>query len=221
MGFGSFEDDHQEDHGKSVLEISHRTRALSRALTEDQLILCNKTVKGYSLKDKKWMTFPVGPIGEIKWNDRAFERLVLPNDHKDLILALIESQVANREQFDDVIQGKGKGMIMLLSGPPGVGKTLTADSVSENIRAPLYVMSAGDFGLSSSGVESSLSSVMEMCTKWNAVLLIDEADVFLEQRSARDLGRNQLVSIFLRMLEYYEGILFFTTNRDEIIDAAF
>lgn len=96
------------------------------------------------------MTFPIGPIGDIEWNDQAFERLVLPNDHKDLILALIESQVANKDQFDDVIQGKGalsyepwsvnlchdsvlrksigKGMIMLLSGPPGVGKTLTAES---------------------------------------------------------------------------------------------
>lgn len=56
------------------------------------------------------------------------------------------------------------------------------------------MMSAGDLGLSSSDVESSLSNVLEMCTKWNAVLLIDEADVFLEQRSAHDLERNKLVS---------------------------
>lgn len=56
------------------------------------------------------------------------------------------------------------------------------------------MMSAGDLGLSSSEVESSLSNVLEMCTKWNAVLLIDEADVFLERRSAHDLVRNKLVS---------------------------
>ncbi|KAL8637259.1 MAG: hypothetical protein Q9226_009140 [Calogaya cf. arnoldii] len=89
------------------------------------------------------------------------------------------------------------------------------------MRAPLYMMSAGDLGLDSSNVESSLSNVLEMSTKWNAVLLLDEADVFLEQRSAHDLERNKLVSIFLRMLEYYEGILFLTTNRVENIDAAF
>lgn len=53
---------------------------------------------------------------------------MLPHEHKELILALTESQVENKEHFDDVIQGKGKGMIMLLSGPPGVGKTLTAES---------------------------------------------------------------------------------------------
>jgi SpoVK/Ycf46/Vps4 family AAA+-type ATPase len=89
------------------------------------------------------------------------------------------------------------------------------------MKAPLYMMSAGDLGVSSSGVESSLSNVLEMATKWNAILLLDEADVFLEQRSAHDLERNKLVSIFLRILEYYEGILFLTTNRVDNIDAAF
>lgn len=62
------------------------------------------------------------------------------------------------------------------------------------MRAPLYMMSAGDLGSDSSSVESSLSNVLEMGTKWNAVLLLDEADVFLEQRSAHDLERNKLVS---------------------------
>ena len=89
------------------------------------------------------------------------------------------------------------------------------------MRAPLYMMSAGDLGLDSSQVESSLSNVLEMASKWNAVLLLDEADVFLEQRSSHDLERNKLVSIFLRILEYYEGILFLTTNRVDNIDAAF
>ena len=98
---------------------------------------------------------------------------------------------------------------------------LNAQSVAESMKAPLYMMSAGDLGLDSSEVESSLSNVLEMATKWNAILLLDEADVFLEQRSSHDLERNKLVSIFLRILEYYEGILFLTTNRVDNIDAAF
>ena len=98
---------------------------------------------------------------------------------------------------------------------------MTSLLVAETMKAPLYLMSAGDLGIDSSEVESSLSNVLEMATKWNAVLLLDEADVFLEQRSSHDLERNKLVSIFLRILEYYEGILFLTTNRVENIDAAF
>ena len=57
--------------------------------------------------------------------------------------------------------------------------------------------------------------------RWNAILLLDEADVFLEKRELNSLKRNELVSIFLRLLEYYEGMMFLTTNRVSTIDPAF
>ena len=107
------------------------------------------------------------------------------------------------------------------SGPPGVGKTLTAESVAEEMKVPLYMMSAGDLGLDPRHVESKLQGILDMCTRWNAFLLLDEADVFLEERSLHELERNKLVSIFLRVLEYYEGIMFLTTNRVQTFDAAF
>lgn len=83
------------------------------------------------------------------------------------------------------------------------------------------MMSAGDLVIKSSEVETSLTTILEMVAKWNAVLLLDECDVFLEARSAHDLERNKIVSIFLRTLEYYEGILFLTTNRVKNMDPAF
>ena len=99
-------------------------------------------------------------------------------------------------------------LTVAISGPPGVGKTLTAESVAEEMKVPLYMMSAGDLGLDPRQVESKLQGILDMCTRWNAILLLDEADVFLEQRSLHELERNKLVSIFLRVLEYYEGIMF-------------
>ncbi|KAJ5735719.1 uncharacterized protein N7483_000844 [Penicillium malachiteum] len=84
---------------------------------------------------------------------------------------------------------------MLLKGPPGIGKTLTAESIAEVMKVPLY---------SSSEVEYNLSGIMGLVPRWGAVLLIDEADVFMETRDNIDLKRNELVSIFLRLLEYYE-----------------
>jgi len=136
-------------------------------------------------------------------------------------MGFVESQVESQNSFDDVIQGKGKGIIMLLSGPPGVGKTLTAESVAESMHIPLYMMSAGDLGIKPHEVEQALQNILEMVAKWNAILLLDECDVFLEERTSHDLERNKLVSIFLRTLEYYEGILFLTTNRVSNMDAAF
>lgn len=190
-------------------------------LTPNQLILCTPLVKGYALRTKRWLQFFVDQISEIVWDANAFDSLVLPHEQKELILAFAESQILYKEQFDDIISGKGKGIILLLSGSPGVGKTLTAESVSEHMKVPLFMMGASDLGTDSSEVEDSLNRILEMVSKWSAILLIDEADVYLEARSTNDLERNKLVSIFLRTLEYYEGILFMTTNRVDNIDSAF
>jgi AAA+ superfamily predicted ATPase len=124
-------------------------------------------------------------------------------------------------------------MIVLLCGPPGVGKTLTAESLAEEMKFPLYVMSAGDLGFDPSKVETQLQTILEMCSRWNAILLLDEADVFPERRSLHEadvfperrslheLERNKLASIFLRVLEYYEGTMFLTTNRVQTFAPAF
>lgn len=60
---------------------------------------------------------------------------------------------------------------------------------------------------------------MQQARSWKAVLLIDEADVFIRARG-ESLIQNAIVGIFLRQLEYYPGVLFMTTNRSTDIDDA-
>ncbi|KAH8704611.1 P-loop containing nucleoside triphosphate hydrolase protein [Phaeosphaeriaceae sp. PMI808] len=206
---------------KDVATTHDQNESEDFQLTDYQYLLCTPLLRGYSLKSKKWLTFYSDHVSSIKWDSRAFDSLVLPASQKKLILALSRTQSKLSSNFDDVISGKGKGMILLLSGPPGVGKTLTAEAVSENMKVPLYMMSAGDLGVHPREVENNLRKTLEMVTKWKAILLIDECDVFLEARSTHDLDRNRLVSIFLRLLEYYEGTLFLTTNRVGNMDPAF
>ncbi|KAI5924098.1 P-loop containing nucleoside triphosphate hydrolase protein [Camillea tinctor] len=206
----------QDDEGDVFAE--HKIRL---PLTEEQLLICTCVVRGFALKTKKWVEFYVDSISEIIFNDNAFDSLVLPESQKSLVLAFAQTQAKSKSDFDDIISGKGRGMIMLLSGSPGIGKTLTAESVAEQMRVPLYAMSAGDLGGNSSQIEWKLTEVLEIVAKWNAVLLIDECDVLLQARSPNDLDRNCIVSIFLRTLEYYEGIMFLTTNRISDIDEAF
>ena len=176
-------------------------------LDDDKRIVTSPMVYGYSLKDKEWLQFYLDCAKDIIWNRQAFDALVLPQEQenlKDLILAFAKAQSKQPNNFDDVVQGKGRGIIMQLAGPPGVGKTLTAESVAEVMQVPLYAMSAGDLGTSAHQVEKRLKDILRMIPKWGAVLLLDEADVFMEARTSADLERNELVSIFLRMLEYYE-----------------
>lgn len=82
-------------------------------------------------------------------------------------------------------------------------------------------MSAGDLGDDPSTFESNLVRVLELSTRWGAVLVIDECDVFLEKRTPSDLARNKLVSVLLRQLEYFQGVMFLTTNRVAAFDPAF
>lgn len=76
--------------------------------------------------------------------------------------------------------------------------------------------SAGELGTDSRFLEVELQKILDVCHAWGAILLLDEADVFLEKRNIHDIHRNALVSIFLRQLEYFQGILFLTTNRVEV-----
>lgn len=79
-----------------------------------------------------------------------------------------------------------------------------------------------DVGLKPETVERNLEVLFELAANWRAVLLFDEADVFLESRGSHtsDLNRNALVSVLLRVLEYYNGILILTTNRIREFDVA-
>lgn len=190
-------------------------------LTEEQLLLTSPVVRGYALRNKRWMEFYVDDVTAVRFDEDAFNSLVMPEDKKELVLAFAQSQARCKNAFDDVISGKGKGIVMLLSGGPGIGKTLTAESVAEEMRVPLYAMSAGDLGSSAYEVEQNLGKILALVASWNAVLLLDECDVFLEERSVHDMERNRIVSIFLRTLEYYQGILFLTTNRVSNMDPAF
>ncbi|TVY82813.1 putative 26S proteasome regulatory subunit-like protein [Lachnellula suecica] len=190
-------------------------------LSNEDFILCDHQVPGFSLAEKNWCWWDVDKIIDVELNTAAFERLLLPQEQKDMIYSLVEVHTNHNLSFDDVIKGKGKGMIFLLHGVPGTGKTLTAESVADQTQRPLYTISSGELGTSPASVERSLKAALDLATKWNAIVLLDEADVFLEQRSMQDLERNSLVSIFLRLLEYYEGILILTTNRIEAFDQAF
>lgn len=165
-------------------------------------------------------TLSVEHIKDVKWDVTAFDRLVLKPDKKELVKALVTVHLETSKS-SDYIEGKGNGLIILLHGGPGTGKTLTAESVAELAHKPLYRMTCREIGTNAENTERSIESILYIARVWDCVLLLDEADVFLEERTKFDFQRNALVSIFLRAMEYYEGIIILTSNRVGTFDEAF
>ncbi|EGO60160.1 hypothetical protein NEUTE1DRAFT_143634 [Neurospora tetrasperma FGSC 2508] len=200
--------------------------------TEDgDLLLLPARVFAFVFRTRKWACLRIGKDNDGEemmkeknqrrepWND-----LQLPDGHKRLVQSLIESHSDHRGPHSlhfDLVRAKGKGLTILLHGVPGVGKTSTAQCAAEANNRPLLPITCGDLGTSPREVEKKLEQAFQLAQLWNCVLLLDEADVFLAPRIAQDIARNALVSVFLRVLEYYEGILFLTTNRVGVFDEAF
>lgn len=165
----------------------------------------------------------------MKEDKNSFQKLRLPQGHHRILKGLVDTHFRRRETASaedevngfDLVQAKGNGLILLLHGAPGVGKTFTAETIAAASAKPLFPITCGDLGMMPNEVEEQLDINFQLAQSWGCVLLLDEADVFLAERRKEDVQRNALVSVFLRALEYYTGILFLTTNRVGTIDEAF
>ncbi|KAH6860522.1 P-loop containing nucleoside triphosphate hydrolase protein [Alternaria alternata] len=202
--------------------LKYKVKHVNEELIPDQhLLTVSGELLGFSLARKSWCVFDIDLCQPVRYNWQAFSKLVLPTSQKDMIRSLVTAQKNGDLGFDDIIQGKGKGITLLLHGTPGVGKTLTAESVAEHARKPLYAVTAAEFAEKVSVTERKLNDVFDLAAHWEAILLIDEADVILTRRTYADVERNAVVAVFLRALEYYSGVLILTTNRVTDLDTAF
>lgn len=175
------------------------------------------------------------------YDDELADKLVLPESHRHLIDALMgnllkvarssdDDENSDREEDDDeeleserksnVLEAKALSTTILCLGPPGVGKTLTAETYAEMVHRPLYEVQSGQLGMDAESVEENLTSIMDRALRLNMVLVLNEGDVFIQKRS-NNLEQNAVVSVFLRKFEYHTGLTFVTSNRYEDIDDAF
>ncbi|KAF3024227.1 hypothetical protein E8E14_011319 [Neopestalotiopsis sp. 37M] len=193
------------------------------------ILLLPGVVYAFALRDRKWVALDLTLLQDTQYED-GWKDLILPAGHKEMVRAVVENHAAGSRATGgmkknsaevDIVRGKGKGCIILLHGEPGVGKTSTAECVAAFTKRPLFPITCGDIGYEPDEVERNLQKHFTLAHKWGCVMLLDEADVFLAKRSRDDIKRNGLVSVFLRILEYYAGILFLTTNRVGSFDDAF
>ncbi|KAJ5830859.1 Spastin [Penicillium chrysogenum] len=220
------------DIGAMLMEDREREKEKMRGdgvdaqkLSEADLLVSCPTVCCFSFKEKMFLECAVSALRDVDWSPESFDCLKISSETKTILLSLAKTRLGMipTVPFDDVIDGKGQGFNILLNGPPGVGKTFTVEATSEYFKLPLYSISAGELVVNhgdSNALEQQLETVFKIAKHFNAVLLLDEADAFMEQRTSYHDTHNRLVTIFLRKLEYYQGILFLTSNRGIQFDDA-
>jgi hypothetical protein len=174
-------------------------------------------VRVFSLDTKGYVYADVDDVAVYEYDTEAMGKLHLPAPMLSILTRVFNTPVEGL--FGDLIKGKHGGVVILACGKPGVGKTLTAEVYAEQTQRPLYVLELGELGTNVAQVEENLNRVFTRVARWNAVLQFDECEIFLTKRG-EDLERSAIVGSFLRLLDYYRGILFLTTNRADVLDHA-
>lgn len=110
-----------------------------------------------------------------------------------------------------------KGLTLLLHGGPGTGKTFAATCIAETVKCPLLSDTIGI--RDSSSVERKLSKMFQLAQRWRAILVLENADAFLTQRSRNEAG-SSAVTLAIRSMGSYTSILILTTSRVGDLDEA-
>lgn len=157
-------------------------------------LLCPPQISCYHIETGKRCLVNVNNLQRVSWSESAMNRLVLEEEKKRLLKALVDNVNKLQSRSGDIIAHKGRGLTILLHGPPGVGKTLTAECIAEYAQRPLIPLSVGNLVAVEDSIEEQLKEAFANAERLGAILLLDEADVVLEARSFEDVRRNGIVS---------------------------
>ncbi|MEG1242203.1 MAG: ATP-binding protein, partial [Oscillospiraceae bacterium] len=160
----------------------------------------------------------------------AWEDLMLPEEQK-AVLALARDRLRLREQVDETWGfgakfAYGRGLSMMLCGPPGTGKTMAAQVLAREIGLELFRVDMSRLTSKYIGEsEKNISRIFDAARDSNAILLFDEADSLFAKRTevqnSNDRYANAEVSFLLQKMEEYEGMCILSTNLAKNFDMAF
>ncbi len=162
------------------------------------------------------------PLLQIKEPTRRLEDVVLSDENSSLI-----EEILQELHKSEILKSYGLYPVdrLLFCGPPGCGKTLTAEVIASELGLPLSIVRIDSVVSSYLGeTASNLRQVFDFITSVPMVVLFDEFDALGKERDdAADHGElKRVVNAFLQMLDGFEGrsLLIAATNHDQILDSA-
>ena len=163
---------------------------------------------------------------QLKNADQALGNRVADGAHR-LAVARYEPALLNVESRFEIprmvqaLQSRGHGTLCFY-GPPGTGKTALAEHIATTLAQPLHVKQASDLmGKYVGETEQNMAAMFREAEAENAILLLDEADSFLQDRRGAQRGYEvSEVNEMLQGMERFHGIFICTTNLMDRIDQA-
>ncbi|KAI0834648.1 hypothetical protein F5Y06DRAFT_306691 [Hypoxylon sp. FL0890] len=226
--------DTDEEENPAPLAVLSRIWRQDKAIsvTDDDKVIMSHRVFAFVLRSRSWAKLDLEGLVDLEEyrkkqekerpteqrNENAFDNLVFPEDGLDR-KRIVRSLVA--QHFRDKESGATREEQSDIHTNSQLTKVMVPEGIAELFNKPLFQITCGDLGTTAREVEAALETNFALANKWGSILLLDEADVFLARRTPQDFKRNGLVAVFLRVLEYYAGILFLTTNRIGDFDEAF
>ena len=182
------------------------------ALTEDQMLICAPDAPCFDLTRKEWVVVDVSDIGDITWNDDLYDDLVWPAEEKQVLLAIAESYRRGGENpSNGVLDSKSRGTTIMLQGPIGAGKSFAVEAVAEKLHMPLYCIGVADLIRDFDEFETHLEDTLERCSKWNAILLIENLD-FLFSKSLDGTVKGNVCAQLVDQLARHPGLVLLTSS---------
>lgn len=193
---------------ESILEGDDDLREIEKNITP--------YLRVFSLYSKSYFYIHIDDIEEYVYDKNAFSHLIISETTKEIIKKVFDTD--SSDYYGDFIKNKHGGLVILAEGPTGVGKTSTAEVYAELQEKSLYIVQIDELG-SFYDIEKRLNTIFDRVEKWKAVLLFDEIDIFLYKRK-ENREQSAIVGVFLRLLDYFSGLIFFTSNRVDVLDSA-
>ncbi len=117
---------------------------------------------------------------------------------------------------------KNKGISLLFAGPPGTGKTMTAEAIARALKKPLMIVNYAQLENMWVGeTEKNIEAVFEEAERRDAVLFFDEADAVFHRRGMTIAPwTNRDVNVLLNQVENSPGVCILATNLARVMDRA-
>ncbi|KAJ8596719.1 hypothetical protein M405DRAFT_102264 [Rhizopogon salebrosus TDB-379] len=178
---------------------------------EEDIDLFPRFMPGFDLERKAWGLFDVDEVMPITFDDNAWKHIVLEESSK----TIIEEVVGEFDFSKEVLAGEEEtGLVILLHGPSGTGKTATVEAIAEHFRRPLYSLPVSSLPLDTTLLGDTLTSRLEVARTWNAMILIEAGDILMQTQRQNDpiMEEHIRISTILEFFQQHRCIVFVTAR---------